>query len=600
MKIATFVYEGQQSWGLVVENPTDNCQWVYEPWKLEMAFRKVANGTNGYFRCLPNFMPDQPWPKTVKEFLEMGETGMERLKKLETFLCRYVQQSDPYYISCVGHKLSDVRLRCPVPDAGLFLGLVQNSPSFFRVNPARHHVNILPQAHQRSMTSVIGSGETFLGAPGGNVELGIVIGKECYNVPIEEAYDYVAGFVVVHDCQVGSFYHEFDPEAFRENRLFKTYTDWFADANCSWMGKGADSHCICGPYITTKDEIGNPYDLDVMTLTNGCQRDHSSTAGYLIGVERIVHFYASFMTLHPGDIIHMGTVGTDGIAVDLDYMPFDNNGTIGSWIEQCGEIHAAVYYPEKFGDTRSEAQKKIPIVPTAQDYIDREDTQIGNFDLNHVQSMWTCFGNFQSVDEVMGWTPNPISPRMLNGPRTQLTDKSGTDLHLAPIAADLEIACEMAFVVKKQGKAIGQESAGAHLLGIAPVLSVCDLSIRNKIVEPATPQEASIGLVYGRWGDGYQTIGQVKDVPLAGRKMTLTAEHVGTVTCSTDEYLVGEKRTLEYLTHATTVLAGDVVTLGRLGKTLTIPAGSYNNGLKLTLEVEGFAPVSRTIYPFKK
>ena len=178
MKIATFVFEGVQSWGIVIENPADGREWVYEPAKLEYAFEMVGgSGTNGYFRCLPKFMPDREWPKTVKEFLEMGEVGMERLKKLEIFLKRYMEQSDPYFISCVGHPIDEVRLRAPVPDSKLFFGLVSNSPSFFRSNPMRTNVNIIPQGHQRPMTAIIGSGETFIGELVGNVEMGIVIGK---------------------------------------------------------------------------------------------------------------------------------------------------------------------------------------------------------------------------------------------------------------------------------------------------------------------------------------------------------------------------------------------------------------------------------------
>lgn len=602
MKIATFEYDGVQSWGLVIVNPEDGEEWVYEPAKLEYAFKRITNATNGYFRCLPEFWPDRDWPKSVKEFLKAGDLGMERLKNLETFLLRYIEQSDPYFVSCVGHKLSDVRLRVPVPDARLFLGLVQNSPSFFRAQPARYHVNILPQAHQRSMVSVVGSGETFIGRPGGNVEVGIVIGKKCYNVPIEEAYDYVAGYVVVHDSQVNSYYENFEPEIYMDggtSKLMEVYPDWYVDATGSWIGKGADSHCICGPYITTKEEIGNPYDLDVMTLTNGKQRDHSSTAGYLIGVERVVQFYSSFMTLNPGDIIHLGTVGTDGVAVDTDYMDFSANGTIGSWIEKCGEIAAHVYCPEVLGDTLSEEQKKIPLVPTVQDYIDCGDTEVDHFELDNVKCMWTCFGNFEDVERELGWKPTRVSPRMLNGPRGQLTDKSGTDLRVAPIAGELEIACEMGFVIKKLGKGITQANASEYVLGIAPILSVCDMSIYNKIIEPATKQEASIGLDYGRWGDGYQTIGEVKDVPLRGRKLTLTVGDQ-TIECSTDEYVVGVERTLEYLSHATTMLAGDVVTLGRLGKTIRLPEGSYENGVKVTLKVDGYDEISRTIYPFAK
>ena len=606
MKLATFVKDGKQSWGFVIVNPTDGKEWVYEPAKVVHAVKGITNGTSGYFRCLPPYMNDFVWPNTLKEFLELGDEAMDTLKKLEIFTLRYIEQSDPYFISCVGYPIEDVRLRCPVPDSKLFLGLVQNSPSFFRVNPARHHVNILPQAHQRPMTGIIGSGETCLAAGGGNVELGIVIGKEAYNVPIEKAYEYVAGYVVVYDSQRSCYYNTFDPCVNPEcgvngnwyDVFTTTFDDWYADANGSWIGKGTDSLCICGPYITTKDEIGNPYALDVWTNTNGVQRDKSSTAGYMIGVERIVHFFASFMTLHPGDILHLGTVGVDGVHVDFDYMKFGADGTIGAGIEKCGEISAHLYMPEKFGDNRTEKQKEIPLVPAVQDRIDAGDTEVDHFDCNHIQSVWTCFGNFKTAGEVMGYNP-AASPRMLNGPYGAITDKQDEDLILAPIAENLEVSAELAFVVRKIGKQLTKENAAEYVLGYAPVISVCDMSIKNKIIEPATKQESAIGLDYGRWGNGYQTFGEVKDIAPEGRKMTLTVEGIGSVETNTDEYQHFAPRTLEYLTQETTVLAGDVFCLGRTSKTINVPKEAYENGIRVTVEIEGFEKVTRIIRPFK-
>ena len=607
MKLATFVKDGKQSWGFVIVNPTDGREWVFEPEKVVYAVKGITNGTNGYFRCLPPYMDNFVWPKTLKEFLELGDEAMDTLKKLETFVFRYMEQSDPYYINCVGHPIEDVRLRCPIPDTKIFLGLVQNSPSFYRVNPARHHVNILPQAHQRPMTSVVGCGETRMGCPGGNVELGIVIGKEAYNVPIEKAYEYVAGYTVIYDSQINVYYETFDPitESVRGrkmgwyNAFTDFYDDWFADSTGSWIGKGSDSICICGPYITTKDEIGNPYDLDVWTTTNGMLRDKSSTAGYMIGVERIVHFYSSFMTLRPGDILHLGTVGTDGIHVDCDCMPFGPDGTVGAGIEKCGEITAHVYYPEKFGDQRTDKQKEIPLIPGAQDKIDAGDTEVDHFDCDHIQCVWTCLNNFKTAEELFGHKP-AASPRLLNGPYSAVTDKQDEELVLAPIAEDIDISAELAFVVRKMGKGITKENAGEYVLGYAPVISVCDRSIKNKIVEPATKQEASIGLVYGRWGNGYQTFGEVKDIAPEGRKMTLTVEGIGSVETNTDEYQHYAPRTLEYLTQATTVLAGDVFCLGRTSKGINVPKEMYENGIRVTVEIEGFEKVTRVIKPFKE
>ena len=600
MKLATFMWNGIESWGLVLPKE-DGTEWVYEPEKCEKAFWNVCgmNGTNGYYMCLPEFMPDRKWPDTLMDFLKMGSEGMERLKRFETFLIRYMQQSDPYYVSCCGHPLSEVRLRSPIPRPRLFLGLVQNSPSFWRAQPERIHSNFLPQAHQRPSTSVVGSGEIYLGTPGGNVELGIVIGRDCYHVPVERAYDCIAGYVVVYDSQVNTYYENFDPEAGNwRTELLKNYPDWFADATGSWIGKGADSHCICGPYLTTKDEIGNPYDLLVWTETNHQRRDRSSTAGYSLGVERTVHFFSQFMHLHPGDIIHMGTVGTDGIYVDMEQMPFDACGAVGGEIERCGKVWAHVHYPEKLGDTRSDEMKKIPLVPAASDFIDAEGAEITEYTPSKSGSVWTCYGNFHSCMETLGWKKAP-SPRMLNGPASQIAENDSDDLILSPIAQDLDISAEIAVIISRVGKKIDSSEAQDYILGYAAVLSVCDRSIRNQIIEPATPQEREIGLVYGRWGDGYNVLGPVKKLSdISGRKIILSAEGIGRAEGNTDEYVCSPARCLEFLSIDTTVLAGDVILLGRVGQIIHVEKEDYRNGLRVTAEIEGIGSVSRIIRPF--
>lgn len=600
MKIATFERDGIESWGLVMTSEMDGEEWVYEPEKCEQAFRRVANGTSGYFRCLPEFMPNRKWPQTLREFLELGDEGMTRLKKFETFLKHYMKQSDSYYISCCCHPLSQVRLRTPVPQASLFLGLVQNSSSFWRARPERIHANLIPQAHQRSMTSVLGCGELFLGDPGGNVELGVVIGKECYNVPIEDVYDYIAGYTVVFDSQIEGYYEDFDPGiGFNQEELSKAYPDWFVDATCSWLGKGGDSRCICGPYLTTKDEVGNPYDLLVWTKTNRKVRDRSNTSGYVLGVERTVHFFAQFMRLHPGDMIHMGTVGTDGVDVDTEVIPFEEYGSVGAEIEYCGEIWGYVHWPQKLGEHRTPAQKEIPLVPGVQDYINKKGREIDNFTIAEINDVWTCYGNFKACGKELGWNPAP-SPRMLNGPRGQVTDFQG-NLFLSPIAGDLELSAEVAVVIKKVCKLVSAADAENYILGYATILSVYDSSMFNQIIQPATGQEQGSAMIYGRWGDGYATIGEVQESRgVSGRKISLAAEGLGTARGNTDEYLHGAARCLEYLSAHTTVLPGDVILLGRVGSMIKVPKEAYQNGLHVRAEIEGLGVVERTLWPFRK
>ena len=39
-------------------------------------------------------------------------------------------------------------------------------------------------------------------------------------------------------------------------------------------------------------------------------RDRTHTGCHLLGVERLVHWYSSFATICPGDVLHLGTLGS--------------------------------------------------------------------------------------------------------------------------------------------------------------------------------------------------------------------------------------------------------------------------------------------------
>lgn len=283
MKLATFEYAGQESWGIVLNNPAEDRLWIYEPGKVDRQLQLSATTTNGYSVSMPKFMPNSEWPETLVEFLKMEEEGMEVLRKLETFLIRFLAQSDEARMMFCGHPVDEVQLKSPIPQPRLMWGLVQNSPTFIRSNAQRQSTNVFPMGHQRPVGSVIGHGQ-MLYQPANtgnltyNVELAIVIGKQGRYIPINKAMEYVAGYTVVSDYTMDC-YHKLMAQDGTDHYNIVDKLDWYVGATMSWGGKMSDTHCGVGPWITTKEEIGNVYDLLVYTKMNGRMRDRAHTAG---------------------------------------------------------------------------------------------------------------------------------------------------------------------------------------------------------------------------------------------------------------------------------------------------------------------------------
>ncbi|MEA2179982.1 MAG: hypothetical protein QOG77_3279, partial [Solirubrobacteraceae bacterium] len=84
-----------------------------------------------------------------------------------------------------------------------------------------------------------------------------------------------------------------------------------------WVrGKGADTFCPWGPWITTADEVPDPEALRISSQVNGETRQDSTTADLVFGPRALVDFLRETCTLEPGDLILTGTPNGVGMAMD--------------------------------------------------------------------------------------------------------------------------------------------------------------------------------------------------------------------------------------------------------------------------------------------
>lgn len=119
------------------------------------------------------------------------------------------------------------------------------------------------------------------------VELGIVIGTRASYVSKQQALDHVAGYVICDDLSERSF--QFDRAG-------------------TWdKGKGCDSFGPVGPWLVTKDEVGDVQDLDMWLDVNGRRMQTGNTRTMIFDCATLVSYISQFMVLLPGDIITTGT-----------------------------------------------------------------------------------------------------------------------------------------------------------------------------------------------------------------------------------------------------------------------------------------------------
>jgi 2,4-didehydro-3-deoxy-L-rhamnonate hydrolase len=119
------------------------------------------------------------------------------------------------------------------------------------------------------------------------VELGVVIGTGGKYIYEADALAHVAGYCVINDV---------------------SERDYQFERGGTWdKGKGSDTFGPTGPWLVTKDEVGDVANLKMWLDVDDKRYQNGSTATMIFGVPHLVSYVSRFMSLEPGDVISTGT-----------------------------------------------------------------------------------------------------------------------------------------------------------------------------------------------------------------------------------------------------------------------------------------------------
>lgn len=232
----------------------------------------------------------------VREVIERGETALAEWRAMTAGDAARV-------------PLAELELLAPMPEPRRDVFCVGKN---YYAHAAEFHssgfdsgsgqaVPAAPVIFTKATTSVIGPGAVVRGSldPTGSVdyegELGVVIGRRAFQVAKADAFDHVFGYVIVNDVT--------------SRELQKKHGQWV-------IGKGIDTFCPMGPWITTADEIGDVSALELVTTINGEERQRAKVADLIFDIPTLIETMSRTMTLLPGDIIATGTPVGVGIGFD--------------------------------------------------------------------------------------------------------------------------------------------------------------------------------------------------------------------------------------------------------------------------------------------
>lgn len=138
------------------------------------------------------------------------------------------------------------------------------------------------------------------------LELGVVLKKECRGVTEKEAADCIGAYTIVNDFSARALQAE----------VMKVGLG---------PAKGKDFNTGLGPWMVTPDEIPDPRNLTMRAWVNGELLTEANSGSSHFTFEQAIAFACEYQTLYPGDVLASGTVG-GGCGLELDR--FLNSGDV--------------------------------------------------------------------------------------------------------------------------------------------------------------------------------------------------------------------------------------------------------------------------------
>jgi 2-keto-4-pentenoate hydratase/2-oxohepta-3-ene-1,7-dioic acid hydratase in catechol pathway len=220
----------------------------------------------------------------IKDGLEMLEDQLRGLERSSSGIQSYLFEE------------SEVLLRAPMLRPQKVIGIGLN----YRDHAEEQKATLPKEPLLFGMyaSAIIGPGDSIvLPAMSQQVdyeaELGVVIGTRARHVSPEDAINYVAGYTCFHDVSARDL----------------QYSDK------QWLrAKSFDTFAPMGPYLVTREDLGDGDGLAIKLRLNGQVMQNSNTSNLIFKVPTLVSHISKVMTLEVGDVIATGTPGGVGFA----------------------------------------------------------------------------------------------------------------------------------------------------------------------------------------------------------------------------------------------------------------------------------------------
>ena len=196
------------------------------------------------------------------------------------------------------HALADVRIEVPLLPRTFYAAGLNYTEHVIEMAKKRGETPAIPQkpdmGYRASNALVAHGADVVIPRDATKVqyegELVAVIGREAKHLSEADALSCVFGYTIGNDVSERVWQ--------KEDRTF-------------WRSKNTDTFKPMGPWIETAADLKG---METVVRLNGVETLRFHTNHMLFGVARFISTMTRYVTLHPGDVIWMGT---DGVSPDL-------------------------------------------------------------------------------------------------------------------------------------------------------------------------------------------------------------------------------------------------------------------------------------------
>lgn len=235
-------------------------------------------------------------PSDTVQFLENGTFSMEAAKQAIAFAETFESREDEK----ITYEQHDVRLLAPIEkprnlrDFISFEDHIKNSRKT-RNKKVPDAWYKLPVYYKGNTATIIGPDDdvvwpNYTSLLDYELEFACIIGKQGIDISEENANDYIFGYTIMNDFSA------------RDIQMQEMSVGL-------GPAKGKDFATALGPYIITKDELPDPYNLNMIARVNGEVWSEGNTKTMYRPFSKIVEHVSESELIVAGDVLGSGTVG---------------------------------------------------------------------------------------------------------------------------------------------------------------------------------------------------------------------------------------------------------------------------------------------------